>query len=136
MTPSGYLLNLLCDGKAEAEVYSLVFGSEEWKRWDAGLLNREEAAALMLEKAHAVNRSFEVQAVLDDWMRMLKPIHRTLELIRRLKKMGYKIYYHLNISAEALEHLQNQEFFSLFNGGVASCRKLHLSKPDPAFTRR
>ena len=129
--PKKYLLDLLCDAKAEAAVESIVFESEEWKQLDLGLTTRQEANEIMLAKAREQGRAFEVQAVLDDWMRMLKPMHRTLELIRRLKKMGYKIYYLSNIAPDTLEYLQQQDFFSLFEGGIGSCQ-LHLAKPDPA----
>ena len=128
--PKKYLLDLLCDAKAEATVESIVFESEEWKQLDLGLMTRQEANEIMLAKAREQGRAFEVQAVLDEWMRMLKPMHRTLELIRRLKKMGYKIYYLSNIAPDTLEYLQQQDFFSLFEGGVGSCQ-LHLAKPDP-----
>ena len=128
--PKKYLLDLLCDEKAEAETEAIVFGSEEWKQLDLGLMTRQEANEIMLEKAREQGRAFEVQAVLDDWMRMLKPMHRTLELIRRLKKMGYKVYYLSNIAQDTLDYLGQQEFFSLFEGGIGSCH-LHLAKPDP-----
>ena len=128
--PKKYLLDLLCDAGAEADVYDIVFGSEEWQLMDAGKLSREDGSAIMMAKAEEKGRVFEVQAVLDNWMRMLKPMHRTIELMRRLKKMGYKLYYLSNISQDTLEYLQQKEFFSLFDGGIGSCQ-LQISKPDP-----
>ena len=128
--PRKYLLDLLMDSSAEREVYDIVFGSEEWAQMDAGQMTFAEAEAIMLAKAKEKGRTFEVRTVLDDWMKMLKPIHRTLELIRRLKKMGYKIYYLSNISRETLAHLKKESWFSLFDGGVGSCQ-LKVCKPDP-----
>ena len=76
--PRKYLLDLLMDAAAEREVYDIVFGSEEWAQMDAGQMTFAEAEAVMLAKAKEKGRSFEVRTVLDDWMKMLKPIHRTL----------------------------------------------------------
>ena len=39
--PKKYLLDLLCDAKAEAAVESIVFESEEWEQLDLGLMTRQ-----------------------------------------------------------------------------------------------
>ena len=41
----------------------------------------------MLEHARAAGCAFEVQGVLDDWMHILRPRIRMLELVRRLKSL-------------------------------------------------
>ena len=84
----------------------------------------------MLEKGRQQGCAFEVQAVLDSWMRSLRPRHRTLDLIRRLKKMGYHVYFLSNISEDALDFLRHKEFWTLFEGGIASC-DVKINKPDP-----
>ena len=63
-------------------------------------------------------------------MRSLRPRHRTLDLIRRLKKMGYHVYFLSNISEDALDFLRHKEFWTLFEGGIASC-DVKINKPDP-----
>ncbi len=60
--------------------------------WDAGKLSRYDGNQRMLEHARAEGCAFEVQGVLDDWMHILRPRLRMLELVRRLKNHGYCVY--------------------------------------------
>ena len=86
-------------------MYDLTFGSEEWKQLDAGLVSRFDGNQAMLRNAKAAGREFEVQGVLDDWMHILRPRLRMLELVRRLKNHGYCVYYLSNIPQDVLELL-------------------------------
>ena len=52
-----------------------------------------------------------------------------MQLIKRLKKRGYGVFYLSNISWDVLEMLQQRKFWQLFDGGVASC-EVKLAKPD------
>ena len=64
--PKAYLVDRLCSAEMEEKVYDLTFGSEEWKKLDAGLISRFEGNATMLKNAQAAGCEFEVQGVLDD----------------------------------------------------------------------
>ena len=88
----------------------------------------------MLEKARAAGRAFEVQGVLDDWMHILRPRLRMLELVRRLKNHGYCVYYLSNIPQDVLELLTERGVLTQFDGGVASC-EVQVNKPDPQIYR-
>jgi len=77
----------------------------------------------------ALRRSFEVGVILDDWYDMLRTKDDTVQLIKRLKKRGYGVFYLSNISWDVLEMLQQRKFWQLFDGGVASC-EVKLTKPD------
>ena len=81
--PKAYLVDRLCNAEMEEKVYDLTFGSEEWQLLDAGKLSRYDGNQRMLEHAHAEGCAFEVQGVLDDWMHILRPRLRMLELVRR-----------------------------------------------------
>lgn len=129
-SPKDYLMERLCSAQAEEEVYRLTFGSEEWKLLDAGLLSRAEGNRLMLEKAAALGRAFEVQAVLDEWTYILRPRRKMRDLARRLKSHGYCVYYLSNIARDVLPLVMDPQMQSLFDGGVASC-EVHINKPDP-----
>ena len=83
----------------------------------------------MREKGAALRRSFEVGVILDDWYDMLRTKDDTVQLIKRLKKRGYGVFYLSNISWDVLEMLQQRKFWQLFDGGVASC-EVKLTKPD------
>ena len=129
--PREFLLERFYNEEIEQKVFELTFGSEEWLLLDAGKLSRAEGNALMLEKATAAGCSFEVQSVLDDWARMLKTRRKTVEVIKRLKKMGFSIYYLSNIPQDVIDEIRQREFWPLFDGGIASC-EAKLTKPDPA----
>ena len=47
--PKAYLVDRLCSAEMEEKVYDLTFGSEEWKKLDAGLISRFEGNATMLK---------------------------------------------------------------------------------------
>ena len=127
--PHTFLLERFFDESVESKVHEIVFGSKEWRQLDAGEITRAEANAIMLEKAREAGCLFEVQSVLDDWMRTLKTRRKTVEIIKRLKKMGFSIYYLSNIAQDTLEELKKRDFWPLFEGGVASC-EAGTNKPD------
>ena len=113
------------------ETYALVFGSQEWLDLDRGIISREQANQLMLENAARVNRVFEVQTVIDEWPTILRTKESTVHTMQKLKAAGYRLYYLTNIPADIMDELRQREWFSLFDGGVASC-EVHLCKPEPA----
>lgn len=129
--PREFLLERFYNEDMENRVFDLTFGSEEWLLLDAGKLTRAEGNARMLEKAKEAGCVFEVQSVLDDWGRMLKTRRKTVEVIKRLKKMGFSIYYLSNIPQDIIDEIRQREFWPLFDGGIASC-EVQLTKPDPA----
>ena len=95
--PHDFLLDRFYDEAIETKVYDITFGSVEWRQLDAGELDREAGNAAMLQKAAEAGCTFEVQSVLDDWYRMLKTRRRTVDVMKRLKKMGFSLYYLSNI---------------------------------------
>ena len=128
--PKEYLVDRFCNADVEEQVSALTFDSEEWKLLDAGLITRFEANQRMLAKAREQGCAFEVQGVLDDWMHILRPRLRMLELVRRLKSHGYCVYYLSNIPQDVLELLNERGVLAQFDGGVASC-EVQVNKPDP-----
>lgn len=129
--PRDFLLERFYSETVESIVYDITFGSEEWAKLDAGLLTREEGNALMLERAREAGYLFEVQSVLDDWIRTLKTRRKTIDVIKRLKKMGFSIFFLSNIAEDALDELKQRDFWKLFDGGVASC-EVKVNKPNEA----
>ena len=115
---------------AAEETYDIVFGSQEWQDLDRGIITREEANKIMLEKAAHANRVFEVQTCLDEWFTMLETNKTTVQIMRKLKAAGYRLYYLTNIPTDVMDELRQREWFSLFDGGIASC-DVHLCKPEP-----
>ena len=129
--PKDFLMDHFVNKRAEAIVYELTFGSQEWQDLDRGIITREEGNAAMLENAARVNRVFEVQTVIDEWPTILRTKESTVHTMQKLKAAGYRLYYLTNIPADIMDELRQREWFSLFDGGVASC-EVHLCKPEPA----
>lgn len=129
--PKDFLMDHFVNKRAEEIVYELTFGSQEWQDLDRGTITREESNAAMLENAARVNRVFEVQTVIDEWPTILRTKESTVHTMQKLKAAGYRLYYLTNIPADIMDELRQREWFSLFDGGVASC-EVHLCKPEPA----
>ena len=131
--PKDFLMDHFMNKRAEEIVYELTFGSQEWQDLDRGIITREEGNAAMLENAARVNRVFEVQTVIDEWPAILRTKESTVHTMQKLKAAGYRLYYLTNIPADIMDELRQREWFSLFDGGVASC-DVHLCKPEPAIS--
>ena len=129
--PKDFLMDHFMNKRAEEIVYELTFGSQEWQDLDRGIITREEGNAAMLENAARVNRVFEVQTVIDEWPAILRTKESTVHTMQKLKAAGYRLNYLTNIPADIMDELRQREWFSLFDGGVASC-DVHLCKPEPA----
>ena len=129
--PKDFLMDHFMNKRAEEIVYELTFGSQEWQDLDRGIITREEGNAAMLENAARVNRVFEVQTVIDEWPAILRTKESTVHTMQKLKAAGYRLYYLTNIPADIMDELRQRDWFSLFDGGVASC-DVHLCKPEPA----
>lgn len=129
--PRDFLMDHFMNKHAEEIVYELTFGSQEWQDLDRGIITREEGNTAMLENAARVNRVFEVQTVIDEWKDILRTKEATVRTMQKLKAAGYHLYYLTNIPSDVMDELRQREWFSLFDGGVASC-DVHLCKPEPA----
>ena len=128
--PRSFLLDRFYNETIEHKVYDLTFGSKEWAILDAGQLPWQQAYQTMEQQATEAGCLFEVQSVLDDWMRTLRTKRRTVQIMKRLKTMGFSLYYLSNIAPHTLEMLSQRDFWTLFDGGVASC-EVGINKPSP-----
>ncbi len=127
--PRSYLRERFADKKLEEHLYQTVFGGKLWKDVDAGLVSRATAEERLMTRARKEGIAFEMQTVLDEWSRRLTTKEDTVALMRRLKELGYHLYYLSNISEDTFQLLSQREFMSLFDGGVASYEH-HLLKPE------
>ena len=128
--PRDFLMDHFLNKSAEDEVFDLTFGSKEWEELDRGVISRGTANRLMLENAAERGRTFEVQAVIDEWQSILHTNKRTVKTMCKLKLAGYRLYYLSNIPQDVIDEIRQRDFFPLFDGGIASC-EVHLSKPEP-----
>ncbi|MEG0897159.1 MAG: HAD family phosphatase [Ruthenibacterium sp.] len=128
--PREFLVDHFLNEKLENKLYDITFGSNEWMMMDSGELTREEGNAIMREKGIALGCKYEVDTILADWFDMLHTRDDTVQLLKKLRKRGYSLFYLSNIPPDVLEILQQRNFWKLFNGGIASC-EVKLNKPDP-----
>ena len=56
----------------------------------------------MLENAAERGRTFEVQAVIDEWQSILHTNKRTVKTMCKLKLAGYRLYYLSNIPQDVM----------------------------------
>lgn len=127
--PREFLVDHFMNERLENELYEISFGSKEWRMLDAGEITRHEATCSMMAKAAEAGRVFEVEGILADWMDMLKTKEDTFALMRKLKRKGYRLFYLTNIAHDTLDLLKKRKFWSLFDGGLASC-DVNMLKPD------
>ena len=113
--PKDFLMDHFMNRRAEEETYALVFGSPEWLDLDRGIISREQANQLMLENAARANRVFEVQTCIEEWAAMMQTKKTTVQIMRKLKSAGYRLYYLTNMASDMMDELRQREWFSLFD---------------------
>lgn len=128
-SPLEFLVDHFMNEKLEKELYDITFGSKEWRMLDAGEITRQEANCAMLAKGAEIGHIFEVEAILSDWMDMLKTKEDTVQLIRKLHKRHYRIFYLSNIPEDVFNLLSKRKFLQYFEGGIASY-EVNITKPD------
>ena len=109
--PRDFLMDHFLNKSAEDEVFDLTFGSKEWGELDRGVISRGTANRLMLENAAERGRTFEVQAVIDEWQSILHTNKRTVKTMCKLKLAGYRLYYLSNIPQDVIDEIRQRDFF-------------------------
>lgn len=95
---------------------------------DRGIITEEEAKRVI--KNRVIDNSEIIDLAFENWYDMLRPIEETIELINKLKKNGYKIYYLSNFHSKAFEEVTNKnKVFEEFYGGIVSFKE-KLLKPE------
>ena len=87
--PREFLVDYFMNEKLEEQLFDITFGSEEWKKLDAGLITRQEAEAVMRRRGAEVSAiPLRWMPFSSDWMDMLKTKDDTVQMMTRLKKRG------------------------------------------------
>jgi len=112
------------------ELFQGFLPGSDWADFDLGLI---EPAAL----AERIGRrtglgADDLLAVIDAIPHHLAAHEPTVELMRRLKREGHRLFYLSNMPAPYADHLErHHDFFDLFDDGVFSAR-VQMMKPQPA----
>jgi len=125
--PKTYVKSKIGEEKLE-EIHKCIFQSDEWPMLDRGVITENEAIK------NIVSRNFEneklINSVFENWYDMLMPIESSMDVLRKLKKESYNVYYLSNFHLAAFEYINKKYgLFELFDGGVVSYKE-KLIKPE------
>jgi epoxide hydrolase-like predicted phosphatase len=126
--PDEYMESLNFKKSIGDRVFQSVFKSKYWLELDKGNITEEEAVELFCKSGEETRE--EIKRVMSSWKDMLKPIPETIEILKELKEMGYKIYILSNYHKSAFEKTSMEnEFFKLVDGRVISY-EINCIKPE------
>lgn len=108
-----------------------IFKSEFWKMMDLGKITNLEIADLIKQKKLVdVTDYSEIKDFMLNWFTKCNVNEKTMEIGKKLKQKGYKIYILSNMSKATFEYFSKKyEFFSIVDGEIVSAYE-GIKKPD------
>ncbi len=126
--PDDYFRKSGFDDNTVSQILKDVFKSPEWFSLDNGDISTQEAIEKITAKS-SLKKDF-ICSLFDLRTKIIFPLTENINLLPRLKKNGYKLYYLSNFPLDFFEEVKIQyDFFKYFNGGIISAGVRH-SKPD------
>lgn len=92
-----------------------VFANQLWHKLDGGLLRHDEAIPLVLPKIPEETRAL-VKEMLTDFYPYMPPFPEMYELIKRIKKAGYKVYLLSNATPRFFDRYLDIPALTLMDG--------------------
>lgn len=109
-------------------IYDEIFHAPEWELMDLGNITNDEAIEVINKR-----NEFKYQKLTDnflhEWYKEQEINRDIVEIAKKLKKNGYKLFVLSNMANLTYEYFENDEFFSLCTGIIISAHE-HLIKPD------
>ena len=109
-------------------IYDEIFHAPEWELMDLGNITNDEATEVINKR-----NEFKYQKLTDnflhEWYKKQEINRDIVEIAKKLKKNGYKLFVLSNMANLTYEYFKNDEFFSLCTGIIISAHE-HLIKPD------
>ena len=128
--PNEFLLRFTNDKEYIDQFVLKVTRSKTWLELDRGTNTLENARNIFLSK-YPQEKDF-IELFFDQWMDMLTPIKKNIEILEELKELGYSSYILSNYIKEAFSYVNSKySFFSLFNGQIISGFE-NIIKPEKA----
>ena len=125
--PKDYLKSKISEDRID-DVYKAIFQSEEWIMLDRGTITEKDAINRIIERNNTYRD--DINLAFKDWYDILRPIEEAVEILTKLKKNGYNVYYLSNFHELAFKEVTTKNnFFELFDGGVVSYAE-KLIKPE------
>lgn len=126
--PREYLNSFPFEEDIREAIFNSVFKSKFWPELDRGTVTEEEAIKLFCEEAPELEQ--HIKKVMATWMDILLPIPETIEILKRLKDKGFKLFALSNYHKAAFERtFSENEFFRLLDGKVISY-EVQCIKPE------
>ena len=107
---------------------SVIFKSDEWSKLDNGSLTYENAKTLFKDNVPN-NLKEKVENIMDTWYEKMPINEEICDLIKKLKRNGYKIYALSNTHIPVYEYVKNLEIAKLFDGFLISAIE-KMTKPN------
>jgi len=115
------------------KVRETFLGHPDWVELDRGTLDIETALNSAAERTGIPYG--QLKKMMEDVPAFLLPREETIDLIRRIRDRDHKLYVLSNMHHDSMNYLlKTHEFFSLFDGIVASC-KVGMVKPEEQIYR-
>lgn len=126
--PLNYLADLFLEEKICAELHEQIFRSPEWLLLDRGTITQEKVLEI-LSLRHPENAD-KIKISFQGWMDILTPKIDSIEIVKKLHVLNYKLFLLSNFHKDAFELIENKyDFFKLFEGGIISYKE-KLLKPE------
>lgn len=105
------MYNFTASKEMAEKLITYIFKSEEWKLLDLGNISKEEAILRIQERVADQYKPL-IKEVMDNRAKYLKLNKDTIEIAKKLKDIGYKIYVLSNMSTFTYEYFKDNEFLS------------------------
>ncbi len=127
--PEEIIARAFSNPSARALVRRNIFGHHDWTLLDRGTLLYPEAIL------RATARTGLSASSISEFFRQvplsLVAVPETVDLSRRLKTRGHRLFYLSNMHTAAMNYVEQiYTFWDVFKGGIMSCR-VHWVKPEP-----
>lgn len=109
-------------------IYDEIFHAPEWDLMDLGNMTNEEAIEV-INKRNECKYEKLTKEFLHEWYKKQTINRDIVEIAKKLKKNGYKLFVLSNMANLTYEYFKNDEFFSLCSGIIISAHE-HVKKPD------
>lgn len=109
-------------------IYDEIFHAPEWHLMDLGYMTNEEAIEV-INKRNECKYEKLTKDFLHEWYKKQTINREIVEIAKKLKKNGYKLFVLSNMANLTYEYFKNNEFFSLCSGIIISAHE-HIKKPD------
>lgn len=127
-SPEACVAPYIHDPQDAALVIEVLFG-KDWADLDRGTTTYDDVLtrckARLPERLHG-----PLSRIMDEWHLQMKTYPEMVDLVRRLKEKGYKLYLLSNASVRFSVYQPEEEVFSYFDGFIVSAF-YQVVKPEP-----